>query len=148
MDKAWLDENNPNSLVVALLKCLKLAPLDARKDIIANLLVCGLGSVLVPDLGRRLALQVKSVLSKDIADAGESGSGSPSPFHEPAMTLVPMPTEHLKQLMPFVGLLSCAPYRADLIAWVGGSIYSTIWHRHDEEDKKLSWAFSPMTSSE
>lgn len=143
MDKAWLDENNPSSLVVALLKCLEECPTDARKAVIGNLLVCGDTALLVPDLARRLALKVKAVLSAD-----ESNDDSKPIEEKTDLTFVPVARKALKPLAEHVGVLSCAPHRPDLISWVGGSIYSTIWHRHDDQDAHVQWAFSPVSAAE
>ena len=143
MEKAWLDEHNPSSLVNALLKCLEECPTDARKDVIGNLLVCGDTALLVPDLARRLALKVKSVLSAD------NPTEDSSPIAESTdLTIVPVTRKTLMPLAEHVGLLSCAPHRPDLISWVGGSIYSTIWHRHDDQDSHVQWAFSPASAAE
>lgn len=143
MEKAWLDENNPSSLLSALLKCLEECPTDARKDVIGNLLVCGDTVLLVPDLSRRLALKVKAVLSAN------TNSEDSSPIEETSdLTIVPMTRKALKPLAEHVGLLSCAPHRPDLISWVGGSIYSTIWHRHDDQDSHVRWSFSPASAAE
>jgi len=146
MERAWLDESNPNSLVAALFKCLKESPVDARKDVIGNLLVCGDTAVLVPDLGRRLALKVKRLLQSK--EGEEAGPASPSSVaDELAMTMVPVATQQLKPLADHIGVISCAPYRADLISWVGGSVYSAIWHRHDDDDTHMNWVFSPASAS-
>ena len=144
MEKAWLDENNPSSLVNALLKCLEEVPMDARKDVIGNLLVCGDTASLVPDLPRRLALKVKAVMGADT-----SSDESTTPVEEATdLTIVPISQKSLKPLAEHVGLLSCAPHRPDLISWVGGSIYSTIWHRHDDQDSHVQWDFSPASAAE
>jgi len=148
MEKAWLDENNPNSLIVALLKCLQECPTDARTDVIRNLSVCGDTPMLVPDLGRRLALKVKNVLlAKDDAPDADPAASSLISVEED-LTFVPITKPLLKPLAEHVGVLSCAPHRADLISWVGGSIFSTIWHRHDDQDSHVPWVFSPASAAE
>lgn len=154
MEKAWLDENNPNSLTVALLKCLEECPIDTRKDVIGNLLVCGDTLMVVPDLSRRLALKVKSVLASEGEESGSSieEDDRVAPAKEEAkMTFVPIGRKALKPLSDHVEVLACAPYRADLISWVGGSVYSTIWHRHDDdqdENSRVQWVFSPSSAAE
>lgn len=147
MEATWLDVNNPNSLVFALLKCLEKSPTDARRDLIANVLVCGDASVLVPDLGHRLALKVKEVLSSSL-DASSVAAPSATEPHSDIMTLLPFPTQQLQPLASHIGLVSCAPHRADWLAWVGGSVYTTIWHRHDDQDVHVRWTFSPASATE
>ena len=148
MEKTWLDEHNPNSLVVGLLKCLKESPTDTRKDLIANIVVCGDTPMIVPDLGRRLALKVKQVLSNSATP--ETDDNAPSSTgdkpDEPHITFVPVATQQLQPLAEHVGVLSCAPHRADLISWVGGSVYVSIWHRHHDQDAHVPWIFSPATA--
>jgi actin-related protein len=146
MNKALLDENNPNSLVFALLKCLGACPLDARKDVIGNILVCGDTSVVVPDLARRLALKFKAVLGADGDSTGdaEPSSGAKDDIH---LTMVPPAMKQLKALAGHVGLISSAPYRADCISWVGGSIHAALWHRHDEQSP-VEWVLSPTGAAE
>jgi hypothetical protein len=149
MQKVWLDENNPHSLVVALLKCLEACPTDARRDIIANLSFCGDATLVFPDLGRRAALKLRNVLNNTEA----VGSASPAPLalqeEDPAMTFVPVSASHsLKHLAQHIGLLSCAPFRPDVISWVGASMYSTLWHRYDDTDSHVQWNFAPTKASE
>jgi hypothetical protein len=146
MSKAWLDENNPNSLVLALLKCLEGCPLDAHKDVIGNILVCGDTSVIVPDLARRLALKLKEVLSAvdDSARDSQPFSVAEDDLH---LTMVPPPMKQLKPLAQYVGLISAAPHRADLISWVGASIHAALWHRHDDQSP-VQWVLPPTGAAE
>ncbi|CAB9530310.1 expressed unknown protein [Seminavis robusta] len=144
MEKAWLDTNNPNSLVVALLKCLEACPLDSRKDVIANMLVCGDSSAVVPDLPRRLAVKLKAVLGEEEATSDPASTTEQDDF---PLTMVLPAIKLLKPLAGHVGLLSCAPYRSDLISWVGGSIHATLWHRQ-EDQSPVQWVLSPTGAAE
>jgi hypothetical protein len=146
MNMAWLDGNNPNSLMLALLKCLDACPLDARKDVIGNILFCGDTLVIMPDLGRRLALKLKEFLSTldDSSEDSEPYSGAVGDLH---LTMVPIATKQMKPLAGYVGLISTAPYRADLISWVGGSMHAALWHRHDDQSP-VQWVLPPTSAAE
>lgn len=126
MEGGNADSWNLHGIAAGLLKCLKECPTGTRKDLIANILVCGDIPMLVPDLGRLLALKVKDLLlgtGKDFAETTEQFN------HERKMqaaTFVPLATKELKALQEHVGVLSCSPHRADLISWVGGSVYSSM----------------------
>lgn len=145
MGKAWLDENSPHSLVVALLKCLQACPTDTRKDVISNMVFCGDTLMVVPDLGRRVALKLKSLLEGTSPETDPASPLLALEENQPDMTMVPVAAQALKPLAPNVGLLSCAPFRADLISWVGASVYATIWHRYDNDDSRVKWNFAPST---
>jgi actin-related protein len=140
MDKHWLDEYNPNSIMMALMKCLDACPRDVRKDVVSNLVFCGETLVLVPDLGRRLSQRLIALLNKSATSFDE----------EPVSELTVVPTEwsHLSPLSSCVAVTSTAPLRPDLVSWVGASLWATVWHRHDDEsDAHAKWTLAPENPS-
>ena len=133
-----LDQASMRGMAFGLLKCLMECPADARKDLIASIVVCGEIPMVVPDLGRRLAWKVKDLLGTTTSSfslpAAESTTHAPSRLQRQEnliprqeATFVPLITQGMKTLEGFVGVLSCSPYRPDLVSWACGSLYSSIW---------------------
>jgi hypothetical protein len=140
MDKHWLDDCNPNGLMMALLKCLNTCPRDVRKDAVSNLVFCGDTLVLVPDLGRRISQRLIALLNKSATSFDEE------PVSE--LTVIPNEFNTLSPLSSCVAVTSTAPLRPDLVSWVGASLWATVWHRHDDEhDAHIKWTFAPNSQS-
>lgn len=136
MDKHWLNEENRNGLMMALLKGLTACPRDARKDICSNLVFCGETCVLVPDLARRVRDRLIAILHK----------AAPLFEDEPTNDLVAVPIDYkiLAPLASCVAVTSTAPLRPDLVSWVGASVLATVWHRHDDEtNPRIPWKLNP-----
>jgi actin-related protein len=138
IDQLLLNENNPNSLVVALLKCLEACPRDIRLYVISNIVFCGDGMVLLPDLGRRVAKRLKEILE---------GNQSPLELGEAQddalLTMVPIDIATLRPLADRLAVTSCAPHRPDWISYVGSSLWAAIWNKYDDEETRIKWTFAP-----
>lgn len=134
MDTHWLDETNPNSLVMALLKCLSACPTDLKRDVISNLVLVGDALVLVPDLARQVRNRLIAILDKTAVSFDEE------PVSE--LTVVPTDCNALAPLKSSVAVTSTAPLRPDLVSWVGASLWASVWHRHDTA-VNANWIFAP-----
>lgn len=142
MNTYWLDETNPNSLMMALLKCLETCPTDLKREVVSNLVFCGDGMVLVPDLARRVRNRLVGILNK----TAESFSQEPvSDF-----TVVPPECSHLEPLSSSVAVTSTAPLRPDLVSWMGASVWATLWLRHhdSENDLNVQWTYNPNNNND
>lgn len=139
MNTHWLDEANPNSLMMALLKCLTACPTDLKRDVVSNLVFVGDTMVLVPDLARRVRDRLIAVLNKSAVSFEEE------PVSE--LTVVPPECSALAPLASYVAVTSTAPLRPDLVSWVGGSVWATVWHRHGDDDANANWSFAPDNAS-
>jgi hypothetical protein len=140
MDKVVLNENNPNSLVVALLKSLEECPRDIRPFVVANTVFCGEGMILLPDLGRRVVRHIKQVLEGEDSSMGLSESST-----EEQLTMIPIKTKTLAPLASKINLISCAPYRPDWISWVASSLWAVIWNKYDDDESRIQWTFNPAS---
>lgn len=148
MEQTLLNEHDPSSLVVAILMCLQECPRDLRAQVVANLVVCGDGAALLPDLPRRVAKKVEQLLESPIEDQGEGGSPSltipaASSTNEPVYAMVPVDLTSLRPLAARITLKSCAPHRADWISWVGASLWAATWNKYDEDETPIPWTLSP-----
>ena len=138
MSQLLLNENNPNSLVSAVLKCLEACPRDIRRYVISNLVFCGDGMVLLPDLGRRVGQRIKDILE-----------GTQSPLElgaaqdDAQLAVVPTKIAALKPLVENLAVTSCAPHRPDWISWVGSSLWAAIWNKYDDDESRIKWTFAP-----
>ena len=138
MDQLLLNENDPKSLVVALLKSLEACPRDIRPAVISNIVFCGEGLVLLPDLGRRVVQRVKEILE-----------GNPTPLdllseeESNVLTTVPMDIPTLKPIASKIAIKSCSPYRPDFIAWVGSSLWAAVWNKYDDDESRIQWTLAP-----
>lgn len=149
MDPLWLDEHDPNSLVVALLKCLEACPRDIRLHVISNIVFTGDAIVLLPDLGRRVAKRFQMVLDGTSTPLGqEEGEGKEGEEKEDAtkLTVVPINTASLKPLVSRLAVASCAPHRADFISWVGASLWAATWHKYENDETRIHWTFASTES--
>jgi hypothetical protein len=141
MELQLLDENNPDSLVVALLKCLEACPRDIRFYVISNIVICGEGLMLLPDLGRRVGKRLQDILA---------GTATPLEKLEDStaavtvnLTMVPVLITPLRPLADHLGILSCAPHRPDWISWVGASLWAATWNKYDDEESRIQWTIAP-----
>ena len=146
-EDGWLDEVYSPGLVAGLLNCLKQCPTDTRKELIANILVCGDIAEIFPNLGHCLALKLKDALS-DTSATLEIFAHREEEMPTQGVTFFPLAAQDLNSLEEHVGFLSYAPHRADLISWVGGSVYSSLWLGRDKQDVFVPWIFSPVNVSE
>jgi hypothetical protein len=146
MDETFLHEYDPKSLVVAILMCLQECPRDLRAQVISNLVICGDGVALLPDLSRRVAKKLEQVLEQP-KKAQSTEAAPPSIIapltDEPVYTMVPIDTTSLQPLAARLTLMSCAPYRSDWIAWVGASLWAATWNKYDEDETPIPWTISP-----
>ena len=140
MNLHWLDETNPNSLIMTLLKCLSTCPTDLRKDVISNLVFAGDAMVLVPDLARQVRNRLIAILNRTAVSFDKESTSD--------MTVVPIDCKPLEPLVLSVAVTTTAPVRPDLVSWVGASVWATVWHRrHDDDDGGVRWTFAPEGTS-
>jgi len=159
-----MDANSASCVALAVVKCLELCPRECRKDIIGNLLFAG--DVYTPDLGVRVARQVRAILrgggDKDaVADdpantteevgedevrldrrADDAGSGAeltPSAVTTTVTTRVPVRISELKSLAEHVGVIEASTIRPDMLAWMGASVWSSHWHSIDPDSECFRW---------
>lgn len=146
MDETLLHEHDPRSLVIAILMCLQECPIDLRAQVVSNLVVCGDGVALLPDLSRRVAKKVEQMLEHPNMEQGTEAAPpsilAPS-MDYPVYTMVPIDRTSLQPLAARLTLKSCAPYRADWISWVGASLWAATWNRYDEDETPIPWTISP-----
>ena len=145
MDYWLLDEwHNPNSLTVAILKCLEACPRDLRYDVAYHVVVCGDGALVMPDLGRRVVLRLEQILEGTqaeltVPEVVTGGGNEPSTM----MTAIPLPIASLKPLASRLRLLDCKPQRPDFLAWIGASLWAATWNRYDAEESRIQWKLAP-----
>lgn len=134
MDEVWLNEGNPNSLLLAVAKCLQECPKEVRRDIASNIVFCGETVLVVPDLPRRVCERLQVVLK-----------GTAPELEAPPSHLTPFPTnwKELAPLSDIVTAMSTGPYRADMVSWIGASLWASVWHRHDEDESHITWMYAP-----
>lgn len=143
----WLDSRLPHSLTLALLKCLEACPRDALRDAASNLVVYGEDLVVIPDLGRRLALAVKEAI---VNDANQLELGDPQSDDLEPLTLTPVCNGMLRPIADHLGVTSIAPYRPDLISWIGTSVWATMHYRHGfdtSNEVQNKWILKPDLST-
>jgi hypothetical protein len=108
------------------MKCLEACPRDALKDVASNLVFYGEDLVVLPDLGRRVVVALKEALlggnSLEQTEPEANGLG--------LLTLTPSDTNSIRPIADQLALTSIAPYRPDLISWIGTSVWSTMQYRH------------------
>jgi actin-related protein len=147
MDKFWLDECNPESLILALLKCLEACPRETRRDVISNLVFVGETPVYVPDLSRRVGRRLMDVLNQTAEPILPMNENEEEETPETASSLVVVPTSYktLAPLASHVGVTSTAPFRPDLVSWIGASMWAAAWHRHDDMNEHVEWITNTST---
>ena len=141
-------ENDPSlsSLVVAVLACLQKCPVDLRLNVVSNVVFCGDGVLLLPDLPRRVMKRVRDILLSGNNDADETrydkdANASVPSIPSTAFGSAPLNVANLHPLASSVALTSCAPYRADWICWVGASLWAAVWNKYNDEETPIPWIF-------
>ena len=144
-----MGDNDPSlsSLVVAVLACLQKCPLDLRMSVVSNVIFCGDGVLLLPDLPRRVMKRVRDILKSENHDDDETRNDKDA--HSSISTVpyttygsAPLNVANLKALASNVALTSCAPYRADWICWVGASLWASVWNKYNDEETPIPWIFN------
>jgi hypothetical protein len=146
MNETLLNEHNPNSLVVAILMCLQACPRDLRAQVVSNFIVCGDGVALLPDLSRLVAKRVEQMLDQPNIEQRTYATPPTNVAlldRDPVFTMVPIDITSLQPLAARLTLLSCAPYRADWISWVGASLWAATWNKYDEDETPIPWVIAP-----
>ncbi|KAL3936503.1 MAG: hypothetical protein SGBAC_008189 [Bacillariaceae sp.] len=138
MDDLFLNENNPNSAVVAVLKTMEDCPRDVRHNCVSNIVFAGEGVLLFPDLSRRVIQRVKSILEGDPVPLNLVTAES-----QEVMTHTPVDTKNLTALAPKLQLVSTHPNRPDWISWMGASLWAATWNKYDDEESSIKWNFAP-----
>jgi len=137
MDKHWLNERNPESILMAVVKCLEASSIEVRRDLISNIVFCGDAIVLVPDIGRRVIERLRSILQHQTEILEEEPTSD--------LTIVPGSFTSLAPLAIAAQAISTFPHQPDTISWIGASLWATIRHHHDDEDAHVSWTFAPTS---
>mmetsp|Transcript_21771 Transcript_21771/g.51386 ORF Transcript_21771/g.51386 Transcript_21771/m.51386 type:complete len:253 (+) Transcript_21771:638-1396(+) len=150
LDRMLTDNTNPNSILTAMLLCLQECPLDARSYAVSNIMFSGEGVTLLPDIPRRVTKYLQQLLlqqgSSTTTDKAETTSSTPSSEdpQQQLLSMVPIDYKSLQPLGERVGLVSCAPYRPDVVCWVGASLYATTWMKYDDHDESpIPWIYHP-----
>jgi len=134
------EQHNPNSFVTAVLKCLDSCPRDIRYDVVHNIVFCGDGLMVMPDLGRRVAQRLEQIL-----EGNQPALEATSTEEDPAlMTAVPVSLQTLKTLASLLRMISCAPYRPDMISWAASSLWAATWNRYDNAESRIAWKMAPQ----
>jgi len=142
MDRQWLDETNPNSLIFAILKCLEACPIDIRRDVVHHLVFCGDALVCCPTLSWNATNRLAQLLR---GETNPTAAAEKEPEEEePHMaTTIPVSYASLAILADSVRAISTAPLRPDHVAWVGASLWATVWYHQDDQDALIKWIFAP-----
>ena len=147
--KAGMNDNDPSfsSLVVAVLACLQKCPIDLRLNVVSNVVFCGDGVHLLPDLPRRVMKRVRDILRSENKDNNETrndkdANASVSTIPNTTYGSAPLNVANLQALASSVALTSCAPYRADWICWVGASLWASVWNKYNDEETPIPWMFN------
>ena len=134
------DDASMSSLVSAILSCLQSCPRDLRLHVAKNVLFCGDGVFLLPDLPRRAMKRVRDILQNNKHDK-EGNDEYNSMVMDINFASVPINVTSLRPLASSLSLISCAPYRADWICWVGASLWASIWNKYSDEETPIPWKY-------
>lgn len=145
--KDGISDNDPSisSLVVAVLACLQKCPVDLRLNVVSNVVFCGDGVLLLPDLSRRVMKRVRDILqnanNKDSDETRNDKDARASVPSIPSATFgsAPLNVTNLQPLASSVALTSCEPYRPDWICWVGASLWAAVWNKYNDEETPIPW---------
>jgi Actin len=152
LEERVLNPHDPGSLVVALLMCLQECPRDLRAQVVSNVVFCGDGAALLPDLPRRVVKKVEQLLEHPQEEeedvSAPSAEASTTASIDPVYAMIPINLENLRPLAARLALRSCAPHRSDWISWVGASLWAATWNKYDEDETPIPWIFSPINKSE
>ncbi|VEU44149.1 unnamed protein product [Pseudo-nitzschia multistriata] len=133
-----INEESMASLVSAVLSCLQKCPRDLRMSVVSNVVFCGDGVLVLPDLPRKVMKKVRDILQCNDNDEERSLGKFPSEDYG----CVPLDLANLRSLASSVALTSCAPYRADWICWVGASLWAAVWNKYNDEETPIPWMFN------
>lgn len=136
MDQMWLNERNPSSLVFGILKCLQACPVDCRRDVVSNLIFCGDGACFMDS--ERVLKRLRDVINQSADPIVGDGSGD-----------LTVSSLNLTKLSPLAA--HCAGrtlQQPDLAAWVGASVWISVWYRthSQEEDEEEVGTDRPSSS--
>lgn len=142
-----INDRSISSLVVAILACLQKCPRDLRLNVVSNVVFCGDGVLLLPDLPRRVMKRVRDILRSKIENDDEMRNdkevtAAAESYTTTDYSCVPLNLEDLQSLALSVSLTSCAPYRADWICWVGASLWAAVWNKYNDEETPIPWMFN------
>lgn len=138
------NEESISSIVVAVLACLQKCPIDVRLSVVSNVVFCGDGVHLLPDLPRRVMKRVRDILqsqNKDDDETRNDKDATISSIHNTIYGSAPLNVANLQTLASSVALTSCAPYRADWVCWVGASLWASVWNKYNDEETPIPWIF-------
>ncbi|KAL3916578.1 MAG: hypothetical protein SGARI_007930, partial [Bacillariaceae sp.] len=141
-----LSENDPSSLVVAVLMCLQACPRDLAAEVASNMVFCGDAVALLPDLPRQVTKKVEELL-KGGSDDSAATADSIDATTGPVFGMVPIDMKRLRPLALQLTLRSCAPFRADLVSWIGASLFAASWNTYDEDETPIPWLFPPSRAA-
>jgi len=159
------DDDNSESVVIAILKCLEACPREIRRGVVSNLVVAGRGCVTggPRSAAVRIARRVRAYLrggqqgggsGEEEAARGDSENVAPqkqlqeSQRRHPAavqFTRVPVRISELSCLSGSVGIVEIPSIRPDLLGWVGASAWGSHWHGVDPDSKCFRWTTTTTT---
>lgn len=133
-----------SSLVGAILGCLEKCPCDVRLDVVSNVVFCGDGVHLLPDLPRRVMKRFREILQSNNERGDEMQNDKEATAALETLTQndfgsVPLDVGNLQSLVSKVALQSCSPYRADWICWSGASLWAAIWNKYNDDETPIPW---------
>jgi actin-related protein len=139
------DDASMSSLVSAILNCLQSCPRDLRLHVAKNVLFCGDGVFLLPDLPRRAMKRVRDILqnNKHVVDK-EGNDEHNNMVVDINFASVPIDVTSLRPLASSLSLISCAPLRADWICWVGASLWTAVWNKYSDEETPIPWKYNTL----
>jgi hypothetical protein len=140
-EAAWPTE----ALLTALLKTLETTPLDVRRAAAHNLVFTGEALLSRPDGPLCVAQALQKALQQgQMPENGASPEAWPYPQ---VLGRVPVSLPALQPLASAVGLIdttrstSMGSYRADLLSWLGATLWASHCHQHDPDS--LRWISQP-----
>lgn len=163
LDRLLLDPHNPNSIVAAILLCLKDCPRDLRAHVVSNIVFAGDGVTLLPDVPRRVVKHIQQMFEQGSSSGDDEGPDESDPALGPndasnasanasaypmTLSMVSMDYASLQPLATRIRLVSCAPHRPDCTAWVGASLYATTWMKYDDVESPIPWVYPPTLNEE
>jgi hypothetical protein len=137
-------------LLTALLKTLEATPLDVRRAAVHNLVFTGEATLKRPDGPLRVAQALQKTLQQGQLPEHE-GSPAAGPYPQ-VLGRVPVSLPALQPLASAVGLIdttrsspSMGSYRADLLSWLGATLWASHCHQHDPDS--FRWISLPATEA-
>lgn len=151
-ESVYFDLNNPQSVMVALLKSLDACPRSIRKFVISNIVFSGTGLLKQPQIPIAVAKQLKAVLfaaNSQPATKHQSTTTETNPenanlpsndnFNSYHLSVAsPVNLKALSGLHAQVGLVS-VKVRPDLMSWVGTNQWASHWQGQDPTLQKWTW---------